>query len=137
MTECPVCFEDASSKIFVRLPCASMGHSLCMGCFIHLQQRKCPLCRVSFEEKIPFIKETTRTNLITFLTIQSLPTDLHARLRQASNFSDAVEGEEQAETEQAETEQAETEQAETDDRNNDHNDISVDILVAQTRMRIL
>lgn len=79
--ECPICFEDHSEKIFVRLPCASMGHFLCMQCFIHLANRKCPLCRHPFDDKIPFIEDATRNNLITFLSIQAIPSRLRNSLQ--------------------------------------------------------
>lgn len=80
MMECPICFDDACDKIFVRLPCASMGHFLCMQCFIHLQTRNCPLCRSSFDNKIPFIRDDTRNNLIAFLSLQTIPTNLRNSL---------------------------------------------------------
>ena len=78
--ECPICFEEACDKIFVRLPCASMGHFLCMQCFIHLENRKCPLCRHSFDNKIPVIRDQTRNNLIAFLSLQTIPTSIRSSL---------------------------------------------------------
>ena len=90
--ECPICFEGDSEKIFVRLPCASMGHFLCMQCFIHLENRKCPLCRHSFDDKIPSIKDETRNNLITYLSLQAIPSRLRNSLTQVSIENQLEEG---------------------------------------------
>ena len=69
--ECPVCFEKLSTKLAVRIPCGeNQGHSICMQCLIHLEEKKCPLCRKSFEQFIPNIKKETRSNLILLLTHQ-------------------------------------------------------------------
>ena len=66
--KCPICFESKNSKIFVSIPCQTMNHELCLQCFIHLNDRKCPLCRTDFNSQLPDIKDETRILLIDFLS---------------------------------------------------------------------
>lgn len=43
--ECPICYEDMSSRMAVRSPC---GHELCLDCLLRLPTpATCPLCRMS------------------------------------------------------------------------------------------
>lgn len=65
---CPVCLESLDTKITVSLPCGSPYHVFCMYCFLKLHTRTCPLCRQSFEHLVPDLEQTTRVNLIEFLT---------------------------------------------------------------------
>ena len=64
--DCPVCMEPLAARLAARLPCSTQ-HILCMGCFLHLRTKVCPLCRSSFEHALPSIDLATRQNLIDFL----------------------------------------------------------------------
>ena len=67
--ECPICYE--SDKIMITIPChKNIGHSICLGCFIHLEKKECPICRTNFESMLPNIKDTTIVSLIEFLNEQ-------------------------------------------------------------------
>lgn len=49
--ECPVCFEGANTRCWVRTPCR---HSLCLRCLLRLARpARCPLCRHDLEAHLP------------------------------------------------------------------------------------
>jgi len=48
--ECPICFEVLASKIRLVTPC---GHSACLECFVQLDPKVCPLCRVDLSTLFP------------------------------------------------------------------------------------
>ena len=55
VNECPVCFTGLDKSVMVVLLCK---HKFCINCILRLNEKKCPLCRLDFEEHInyPVIK---------------------------------------------------------------------------------
>ena len=45
--ECPICFNELSSKLSINTPCS---HIICLECFINLKNMECPICRTSFNK---------------------------------------------------------------------------------------
>ena len=40
--ECPICFIELDNIFSVNTPCK---HTLCLECFVQLQDNTCPICR--------------------------------------------------------------------------------------------
>lgn len=54
MSECPVCFEESSTRIWVVTPC---NHGMCLACLMRLKRpANCPLCRSRLEPYLPLQK---------------------------------------------------------------------------------
>lgn len=47
---CPICLENINKKFIIKTPCK---HEICLGCFINLQTKICPLCRKDYSKELP------------------------------------------------------------------------------------